>query len=250
MNNVAMLKWFIRLTSGTPAVPVVIPLIVDIAQGSDPESDLVIRRGHKPGDISLYVTNQHKYYASYLFKLLSSLCSCFLSHVGAFWGAFLAPIFAIILFNAVLFACIIVVLVRHVRSRTLRTAGHVNYKDIVHTAFSMFGLMCLFGLTWLFAVFTFSVPGLRETFQLLFTIFNSLQGAFIFLFICVFSSEVRDELKSWYFNHRKSTHHTTLSQQQFPSKQYIACTGTKIKGSGLSVPNPLLKVTFSQTIQC
>ena len=186
----------------------------------------------------------------YLFKLSSPLCSCFLSHVGAFWGAFLAPIFAIMLFNVVLFICIIVVLIRHVRSRALRTGGHVDHKDIIHTAFSIFGLMCLFGLTWLFAVFTFSVPGLRETFQLLFTVFNSLQGAFMFLLICVFSSEVRDEYKSWYFNHRKSTHHTNLSQQHFLSKQYAAYTGTKIKSYGMSVPNPLLKVTFTQTIQC
>ena len=173
---------------------------------------------------------------------LHPLCSCFLSHVGVFWGAFLAPIFAIMLFNVVLFVCIIVVLIRHIRSRSLRTTGHVDYKDVIHTAFSIFGLICLFGLTWLFAVFTFSVPGLRETFQLLFTIFNSLQGAFVFLYICVFSSEVRDRWKL-YFNHRKSTHLTHLSQH-IPSKQYATCTETKIKYFGMSVPNPLLKVSY------
>ena len=59
---------------------------------------------------------------------------------------------------------------------------------------SITGVMFLFGLTWLFAILTFSVPGLREVFQILFTIFNSFQGFFIFLFFCVFNKEA---LESW-----------------------------------------------------
>ena len=59
---------------------------------------------------------------------------------------------------------------------------------------SISGVMSLFGLTWLFAIFTFSVNGLRETFQILFTVFNSFQGFFIFLFFCVFNKEA---LESW-----------------------------------------------------
>ena len=54
--------------------------------------------------------------------------------------------------------------------------------------------MFLFGLTWLFAILTFSVTGLRETFQILFVVFNSFQGFFIFLFVCVLNKEV---LESW-----------------------------------------------------
>ena len=57
---------------------------------------------------------------------------------------------------------------------------------------SISGVMFLFGLTWLFAILTFSAPGLRETFQALFTVFNSFQGFFIFLFFCVFSKEARE----------------------------------------------------------
>ena len=59
---------------------------------------------------------------------------------------------------------------------------------------SISGVMFLFGLTWLFAILTFSVTGLRETFQILFVIFNSFQGFFIFLFFCVFNNEA---LESW-----------------------------------------------------
>ena len=49
--------------------------------------------------------------------------------------------------------------------------------------FSISGVMFLFGLTWLFAVLLFTGIELRNISQLLFTIFNSLQGFFIFVFI-------------------------------------------------------------------
>ena len=56
--------------------------------------------------------------------------------------------------------------------------------------------MFLFGLTWLFAILTVSVPGLRETFQILFTVFNSFQGFFIFLFLCVFNKDAQESWKA------------------------------------------------------
>lgn len=59
---------------------------------------------------------------------------------------------------------------------------------------SISGVMFLFGITWLFAILTFSVTGLRETFQILFTLFNSFQGFFIFLFFCTINKEARE---SW-----------------------------------------------------
>jgi hypothetical protein len=49
--------------------------------------------------------------------------------------------------------------------------------------FSISGVMFLFGLTWLFAILLFTVIELQSISQLLFTIFNSLQGFFIFVFI-------------------------------------------------------------------
>ena len=88
-------------------------------------------------------------------------------------------------------------------------------KSIVRLVISIGGIMFIFGLTWLFAILTFaSVPGLRETFQILFTVSNSLQGMFIFLFICIISSDVRGEwkrlfthtkFKSWISHSSKST---------------------------------------------
>ena len=121
--------------------------------------------------------------------------SCFLSHPGAFWGAFLVPILAVMVFNVVIFIWVIVILVRHTRGTAARKKEAVSNKTIIRLMISISGVMFLFGLTWLFAILTFSAPGLRETFQALFTVFNSFQGFFIFLFFCVFSKEAREYWK-------------------------------------------------------
>ena len=70
-------------------------------------------------------------------------------------------------------------------------------KTVLRLIISISGVMFLFGLTWLFAAFTFTIAGnnvLRIIFQALFTIFASFQGFFIFLFFCVLSKEARE---SW-----------------------------------------------------
>ena len=121
--------------------------------------------------------------------------SCFLSHPGAFWGAFLVPILAVMVVSVVIFIWVIVILVRHTRGTAARKKEAVSSKTIIRLMISISGVMFLFGLTWLFAILTFSAPGLRETFQALFTVFNSFQGFFIFLFFCVFSKEAREYWK-------------------------------------------------------
>lgn len=128
------------------------------------------------------------------YNTIIACCSCFLSHLGAFWGAFLVPIFTIMIFNIIIFICVIVVLVRHIRDTAARQNKSVEKKTILRLMFSISGVMFLFGLTWLFAILTFSVPGLREAGITLFTIFNSLQGFFIFIFFCVVNEDAR---KSW-----------------------------------------------------
>ena len=64
--------------------------------------------------------------------------------------------------------------------------------------------MFLFGLTWLFAILTFSVTGLRETFQILFTLLNSFQGFFILLFFCAINKEARESWKEIFGSGRQS----------------------------------------------
>ena len=63
----------------------------------------------------------------------------------------------------------------------------MNNKQIVRMTTSISGVLFLFGFSWLFFVLTFSVSGLRETFQILFTVFNSLQGFFVFASVILFT---------------------------------------------------------------
>ena len=73
--------------------------------------------------------------------------------------------------------------IRHAKKKVNRMKQSISNKEVLRILFGISGILFLFGLTWGFIILTFSVPGLRETFQTLFTVFNSLQGFFIFAFI-------------------------------------------------------------------
>ena len=109
--------------------------------------------------------------------------SYFLSQIGPLVGAFLAPILLIITIIIIILVCIVVVMIQHARHKVAQMNETISSKQILLMTISINGVLFLFGLTWLFLILTFSVPGLRETFQILFTIFNSLQGFFVFVFI-------------------------------------------------------------------
>lgn len=117
--------------------------------------------------------------------------------MGAFWGAFLTPIFTVMVFNVAIFIWIIVVLIQHSRRTATRKGESMNKKTVVRLMVSIIGVMFLFGLTWFFAILTFSVPGLRDVGSVLFTISNSLQGFFIFIFFCVINKEARESWKEF-----------------------------------------------------
>lgn len=102
---------------------------------------------------------------------------------------------------------VIVVLVKHTRTSLARKKESLNPKTVLRLVCSLVGVMILFGLMWLFGALTFSVQGVRLTFQLLFAIFAAFQGFFIFVFFCVLSKEVRDLWKETLrCGHYKSTH--------------------------------------------
>jgi len=107
------------------------------------------------------------------------------------------PIFAILLFNVVIFVLVIRVIIKH-NQRTLgRSKEGMNKKTAVRLLISFTGVMFLFGLTWLFGALTITGFGdsrASTAFQVLFVILNAFQGFFIFLFFCVFSKDARE---SW-----------------------------------------------------
>ena len=110
-------------------------------------------------------------------------------------------------FNVIVFICIVFVLIRHARGMAARVKQEIDNKKIIHLMIRIGGVMALFGLTWLFAVLTVSVPGLREMFQILFTVFNSFQGCLIFFFLCVMNQEAHESWKQLFCLRKKPYFH-------------------------------------------
>uniref|UniRef100_A0A7M5X0H9 Uncharacterized protein n=2 Tax=Clytia hemisphaerica TaxID=252671 RepID=A0A7M5X0H9_9CNID len=103
-----------------------------------------------------------------------------------FYFAVLLPVCLILMFN---FAIITLVMRSLVRTK----ANAVGQgKSIQQQAKIAFAASALLGLTWIFGVL--AVGDLRDFFQYLFTIFNSLQGFFIFFFYTLRNPEAK---KNW-----------------------------------------------------
>ena len=110
-----------------------------------------------------------------------------------FFGAFFAPIFAILFFNSVIFAVVVyILLLKHVKKNISKIVkkGQGDKKTTLRLLISITGVMFLFGLTWLSGALTISDASL--VFQIIFVIFNAFQGFFIFFFFCVLSREARE----------------------------------------------------------
>ena len=102
-----------------------------------------------------------------------------------------------ILFNVVIFVIVLTVLIKHSKKKIERakaSSDGSSREATIRLLISIFSIMNLYGLTWLFAIFTFTQGSSNFVFQLLFAIFNSLQGFFMFVFFCVLGKEARD---SW-----------------------------------------------------
>ena len=116
--------------------------------------------------------------------------SCFISHIGVFFGLFLGPILAIVCFNTVVFVIVLRVLIKHY----LRKIDDIDNKKKVFGTFKTFlsvvSIMFMFGLQWLFGAFT--IAQASEAFQWLFVIFSTLQGVFLFLYFCVLAQDARE----------------------------------------------------------
>ena len=124
-----------------------------------------------------------------------------------FLTAFLIPVFLLLLFNLVIFIIIIIVVVKHNKKKNKRLGkSSLTTKEALKMMVPLTGIMLLFGLTWVFAVFTFiSEPGVSYTVQFLFAFFNAFQGFFIFLFFVIISKESRDAWMAFFCHWNKAT---------------------------------------------
>ena len=91
----------------------------------------------------------------------------------------------------VMFVLVARVLIKHTMQKCVKGEDKAQYRAIFKTLLSVAGVMLLFGLSWIFAAFT--VKKAAFAFQILFILFNSTQGFFIFIFLCVLNQNIRQE---------------------------------------------------------
>ena len=184
-----------------------------------------------------------------------SLSSCFIKDQIVFFAAFVGPLFLLTLMNAVMFVCITFVQIRHIcRTRRQHAKDHkdsksTNMGENCVIVLKLWCILVLFGLTWLFGVLTI----MRTTsfiFSTLFAVFTSLQGFFIFIFLCLLSKDSlrmykhiccrRREHSVTSDSGRKSNHHSTKSSSLATRDLYQSYKPTQ--------DNNAIKLAFTQEL--
>ena len=131
----------------------------------------------------------------HVLSLSLSLSSCFIKDQIVFFAAFVGPLFLLTLMNAVMFVCITFVQLRYICcTRRQRSTDSKSDSKLKNTGenfiifLKLWCILCLFGLTWLFGALTITRTA-SFIFSTLFAVFTSLQGFFIFLFLCILSKD-------------------------------------------------------------
>ncbi|XP_013888998.1 adhesion G protein-coupled receptor L2 isoform X8 [Austrofundulus limnaeus] len=179
--------------------------------------------------------------------------ACWLSVDNHFIWSFIGPVTFIIMLNLIFLMITMYKMVKH--STTLKPDssrleninnyrvcdGYYNtdlpgYEDNKHFIKSWvmgaFALLCLLGLTWSFGLFFISEASIVMAY--LFTIFNTFQGMFIFIFHCLLQKKVRKEYSKC-FRHTyccgglptESSHGSTKTSTTRTSARYSS--GTQVE---------------------
>ncbi|XP_012683935.2 adhesion G-protein coupled receptor D1 isoform X2 [Clupea harengus] len=116
--------------------------------------------------------------------------NCWLSlKNGAIW-AFVAPALFVIMVNIGILIAVTRIISR-ISAENYKVHGDSNALKLTAKAVAV--LLPILGISWIFGVLAINDQSLL--FQYMFSVFNSLQGFFIFLFHCLLNSEVRAAFK-------------------------------------------------------
>ncbi|XP_033007617.1 adhesion G protein-coupled receptor L2 isoform X10 [Lacerta agilis] len=114
--------------------------------------------------------------------------ACWLKVDNYFIWSFIGPVTFIILLNIIFLVITLYKMVKH--SNTLKPDSS-RLENIKSWALGAFALLCLLGLTWSFGLLYVNDETIVMAY--LFTVFNSFQGMFIFIFHCALQKKVRKE---------------------------------------------------------
>uniref|UniRef100_A0AAZ3PJJ8 G-protein coupled receptors family 2 profile 2 domain-containing protein n=2 Tax=Oncorhynchus tshawytscha TaxID=74940 RepID=A0AAZ3PJJ8_ONCTS len=134
---------------------------------------------------------------------------CWIKDSGVQYGSVVAYLIVVLLFNSTIFAIVITTMLK-LRSVT-SPQGKRQSRNITC---SVLGLTCILGLTW--GVGFFSMGYTNYVILYIFTILNSLQGFFLFLWLCV--KRLREaEQSSMTTGQSSSTHILSVGSEVWPS---------------------------------
>ncbi|XP_068460343.1 adhesion G protein-coupled receptor L2-like isoform X6 [Clinocottus analis] len=114
--------------------------------------------------------------------------ACWLRADNHFIWSFIGPVTVIIAVNVIFLVMTMFKMVKHSTSMKPDSSRLGGIRSWVLGAFA---LLCLLGLTWTFGLFFLNESSIVMAY--LFTIFNTLQGMFIFIFHCLLQKKVRKE---------------------------------------------------------
>ncbi|XP_006764390.1 PREDICTED: adhesion G protein-coupled receptor E1 [Myotis davidii] len=117
---------------------------------------------------------------------------CWLNTETGFIWSFLGPVCTIILINSVLLTWTLWILKQKLSSVNAEVS---TLKDTRLLTFKAFAQLFILGCSWVLGIF--QVGPIASVMAYLFTIINSLQGAFIFLIHCLLSRQVREAYWRW-----------------------------------------------------
>ncbi|XP_031667738.1 adhesion G protein-coupled receptor G3 isoform X2 [Oncorhynchus kisutch] len=134
---------------------------------------------------------------------------CWIKDSGVQYGSVVAYLIVVLLFNSTIFAIVITTMLK-LRSVT----SPQGKRQSRNTTCSVLGLTCILGLTW--GVGFFSMGYTNYVILYIFTILNSLQGFFLFLWLCV--KRLRGaEQSSMTTGQSSSTHILSVGSEVWPS---------------------------------
>ncbi|XP_004447684.1 adhesion G protein-coupled receptor E1 [Dasypus novemcinctus] len=118
---------------------------------------------------------------------------CWLNTETGFIWSFLGPICTIIMINSILLTWTLLILRQKLSSVNAEVS---TLKDTRLLTFKAFAQVFILGCSWVLGIF--QIGAMASVMAYLFTIINSLQGAFIFLIHCLLSRQVREEYRRWF----------------------------------------------------
>ncbi|KTG02320.1 hypothetical protein cypCar_00027295 [Cyprinus carpio] len=157
--------------------------------------------------------------------------ACWLRMDNHFIWSFIGPVTFIIMLNLIF---LLITMYKMMKNSTSLKPDSSRLEHIKSWVMGGFALLCLLGLTWSFGLFFISESSVVLAY--LFTIFNTLQGMFIFTFHCLLQKKVRREYSKC-LRHTyccsgittESSHNSTKTSTTRTSARYSSGTQSRIR---------------------